>query len=49
MGLPCVFVCVCKKDFFIYFRELERCLFPTNQVLPTCQARQDVKPFKTPG
>lgn len=40
------------REFFpLYFGELERrlssSLFPTNQVLPTCQPRRDARPFKT--
>lgn len=48
-------VCVCvlasERVFPLYFGELERrlsaLLFPTNQVLPTCQPRRDARPFKT--
>lgn len=53
MGPLCVFVCVCVRGRFLpfYFGELERrlsaSLFPTNQVLPTCQPRRDARPFKT--
>lgn len=46
--------CVCVEFFSspsLYFGELEHhlnaSLFPTNQVLPTCQPRRDTRPFKT--
>ncbi len=49
----CLYACVRDWENFssLYFGELERCLsallFPTNQVLPTCQPRRDARPFKT--
>lgn len=57
MGPLNICVCVCLREremesfSCLYFGELE-CrssvsLFPTNQVLPTCQPRRDARPFKT--
>lgn len=52
--LECVCVRIWEREWVfpsLYFGELERrlsaSLFPTNQVLPTCQPRRDARPFKT--